>query len=182
MSPSAGGLFPYPAQASIQSATRHERKSTNFPQSPLPLKQSTNDTPTDVAVVTGLFLATYNIASAIGYTISGAIWSQVMPGELERRLAPVTGGNTTFATTVYGDPFTFATTYAIDSPERLAVIAAYSHVQRLLCITGICLTVPLIAFGLCTRNPRLGKEQSLPDAENFVGRKDGEAEVAREGL
>ena len=49
--------------------------------------------------------------------------------------------------------------------------------QRLLCITGICLSVPLIAFGLCTRNPKLGKEQSLETAEQYSVRSSGEEEV-----
>jgi hypothetical protein len=44
---------------------------------------------------------------------------------------------------------------------------AYQQTQRLFCITGICLSIPLIAFGLCTRNPKLGKEQSLANAEKF---------------
>jgi SIT family siderophore-iron:H+ symporter-like MFS transporter len=44
-------------------------------------------------------------------------------------------------------------------------VLAYKHAQRLLCITGICLTVPLIAFALCIRNPRLSKEQTLKEAE-----------------
>jgi SIT family siderophore-iron:H+ symporter-like MFS transporter len=38
-------------------------------------------------------------------------------------------------------------------------------VQRLLCIAGICLAVLLVAFSLVIRDPKLGKEQSLEDAE-----------------
>ncbi|PYH30566.1 putative siderochrome-iron transporter Sit1 [Aspergillus neoniger CBS 115656] len=114
----AGGLFPYPAQASIQAATKHER------------------------------------------SISGAVWTQVLPGELNSRL-----GNTTMAAQAYKDPFTFSTTYPIGTSDRDAVVAAYKHAQRLLCITGICLTVPLVAFSLCTRNLVLTKEQSFAHAE-----------------
>lgn len=67
----------------------------------------------------------------------------------------------------YNDPFTFVATYQVGTPERTAVIASYQETQRLLCITGICLSVPLIVFGMLTRNPKLGKEQSLRDAEKF---------------
>ncbi|PWY85571.1 MFS general substrate transporter [Aspergillus eucalypticola CBS 122712] len=134
----AGGLFPYPAQASIQAATKHEH----------------------LAVVTGLFLACYNIGTAIGGSISGAVWTQVLPGELNSRLS-----NATMAAQAYKDPFTFSATYPIGTPERDAVVAAYKHTQRLLCITGICLTVPLVAFSLCTRNLVLTKEQSFAHAE-----------------
>lgn len=114
----------------------------------------------DLAVVTGLFLACYNIGTAVGGSISGAVWTQILPGELNSRL-----GNATLATQAYKDPFTFSATYPIGTPDRDAVVAAYKHTQRLLCITGICLTVPLVAFSLCTRNLVLTKEQSFANAE-----------------
>ncbi|KAK8194826.1 major facilitator superfamily domain-containing protein [Phyllosticta capitalensis] len=135
----AGGLFPYPAQASIQAATRHEH----------------------VAIVTGLFLGMYNIGSALGACISGAIWSQVLPAELERQLGAAD------ATTVYGDPLSWAAKYPPGTPQRDSTIAAYRHVQRYLCIAGISLSTLLIFFGLVMRNPKLTNEQSLPDAEQF---------------
>lgn len=134
----AGGMFPYPTQASIQAATKHEH----------------------VAIVTGIYLAVYNVGSALGNTVSGAMWQQIIPGELLRQT-----GDPTLAATVYADPFTFASTYPMGTLEREAVVAAYRHVQRLLCIAGICLSVLLIGFSLALRNPKLGKEQSLEDAE-----------------
>jgi SIT family siderophore-iron:H+ symporter-like MFS transporter len=143
----AGGMFPYPAQASIQAATKHEH----------------------VASVTGIFLATYNIGSALGNTVSGALWQQVIPNELLRQT-----GSAELAAAVYADPFTFAAEYPVGTPEREAVIVAYRHVQRLLCIAGICLSVLLIGFSLVIRNPELGKEQSLEDAEEKGGRVGGE--------
>ncbi|KAJ4982667.1 major facilitator superfamily transporter [Stagonosporopsis vannaccii] len=135
----AGGMFPYPAQASIQAATKHEH----------------------VAIVTGIYLATYNIGSAFGNTVSGAMWQHIIPDELMRQT-----GNSSLAAAVYADPFSFVAEYPVGTPEREAVIIAYRHVQRLLCIAGICLSVLLIGFSLVIRNPELGKEQSLENAEN----------------
>ena len=137
----AGGLFPYPALASIQAATQHEH----------------------LAVITGLFLACYNVGSALGNTVSGAIWTQVLPSQLEKSLNGF--GNSTLASATYGDPFTAAAEYPVGTDVRTGIIKAYQHTQRLLCITGLCLCVPLIVFSLCLRDPRLGKEQSRPDAE-----------------
>ncbi|KAK2847629.1 ferrioxamine B transporter [Arthroderma sp. PD_2] len=134
----AGGMFPYPAQTSLQAATKHEH----------------------VAVITGLFLASYNIGSALGNTISGAIWNQVLPQALMARL-----DNDTLATSIYGDPFTFATANPIGTPDRDNAVDAYKHVQRLLCIAGISLSVLLISFSLVLRDPVLGKEQSLGFAD-----------------
>lgn len=135
----AGGMFPYPAQASLQAALKHE----------------------NLAVMTGLYLATYNVGSAFGNAVSGAIWTQTLPGQLEQRLAPF--GNATLATWAYGDPFAFSLRYPVGTPERQAVIDSYKFAQRLLTITGICLCVPLIAFAAVLRNPKLNDEQTLAD-------------------
>ncbi|KAJ5096897.1 hypothetical protein N7456_007618 [Penicillium angulare] len=135
----AGGMFSYPAQASIQAVSKHEY----------------------LAVVTGIYLASYNIGSALGNTISGAIWTQVLPSELTKRL-----GNETLAAQVYAEPLAFAAVTPVGTADRDNVILAYQETQRLLCITGLCLTIPLIAFALCIRNPKLTKEQSLAKAED----------------
>lgn len=88
------------------------------------------------------------------------MWQQIIPNELTQQT-----GNSSLAASVYVDPFTFAMTYPVGTLERDAVIQAYRHVQRLLCITGIYLSVLLIGFSLVIRNPKLGKEQSLEHAE-----------------
>jgi MFS transporter, SIT family, siderophore-iron:H+ symporter len=135
----AGGMFPYPAQASLQSALKHEH----------------------LAVMTGLFLATYNVGSAFGGAISGAIWTQVLPGELTTRMA--TFGNDTYAASAYANPFMFAAQFPVGTPERQALIDSYKHAQRLLVITGICLCVPLIGFAMALRNPKLNDQQTLAE-------------------
>lgn len=149
----AGGMFPYPAQASIQAATQHEH----------------------LAVITGLYLATYNVGSAFGNTVSGAIWTQVLPRKLNVELARF--GNSTLAATAYGNPFGVVAEYPVGTEVRTGIIRAYQGTQRLLCITGICLCVPLIFFALCLRDPRLTGEQSRGDAEGG-----GEGEVNRSEL
>ncbi|KAM5451539.1 ferrioxamine B transporter [Microsporum audouinii] len=142
----AGGMFPYPAQTSIQAATKHEH----------------------VAAITGLFLASYNIGSALGNTISGSIWNQVLPQALMDRIS-----NQTLAAEIYKDPFPFATANPIGTPDRDHAVDAYKHVQRLLCITAICLSVLLIAFSLVLRDPVLGQEQSLGFAEKDTSDEEG---------
>jgi SIT family siderophore-iron:H+ symporter-like MFS transporter len=87
-----------------------------------------------------------------------------LPAKLNAQLAAVTT-NGSVAITAYGDPFTFVAEYPVGTPERTVVIDAYRSTQRLLCVCGICLCAVLVAFAMVLRNPRLGKEQSLPDAE-----------------
>ncbi|CAK7204314.1 ferrioxamine B transporter [Sporothrix eucalyptigena] len=132
----AGGMFPYPAQASIQSSLKHE----------------------NLAVMTGLYLATYNIGSALGNTVSGALWTQVLPSTLESNLNSI---NSTLAAAVYANPLALAVEYPVGTVERTAIIESYKHVQRLLTITGIALCVPLIGLAIALRNPKLNDQQTL---------------------
>jgi SIT family siderophore-iron:H+ symporter-like MFS transporter len=132
----AAGLFSYPTLISLQVNLKHE----------------------NLAVMIGLYLATYNIGSAFGNTLSSAIWTNTLPNALRKSLA---GINETLADSVYGDPFTAAAAYPIGTPERDAIIDSYRHSQRLLTITGICLCLPLIVFAAFLRNPKLNNEQTL---------------------
>lgn len=142
----AGGLFPYPVQALIQASVQHERTAT----------------------VTALYLASYSIGSALGNTIAGGIWINTLPDHLLSRLEEAGVANAAeIASSVYADPETFIESAegAIGTPAREAVMAAYGEVQRYLTITGLCISVLLVVASLCLRNPRLGDQQSLQDAE-----------------
>lgn len=133
------GFFSYPAIASVQARTKHQ----------------------NVAVVTGLYLALFNLGSAVGNVISGSIWNQRMPAELNARIA-----NQTLAAEVYASPYTAIIGYPVGTPEREGMTEAYRAVQRILAITGICICLPLIAFALSLRDTRLTNEQSRSDAED----------------
>jgi SIT family siderophore-iron:H+ symporter-like MFS transporter len=137
----AGGMFPYPAQASLQAYVTHER----------------------LAVMTGLYLALYQVGSAMGNAVSGAIWTQVLPIRLASSFSSF--GNETLAVYTYSQPLSAILDFPVGSDERTAMIDAYKHVQRLLTITGICLCIPLIAFSLCLRNPKLTDQQNLVEDE-----------------
>jgi SIT family siderophore-iron:H+ symporter-like MFS transporter len=137
----AGGMFPYPAQASLQAYVTHER----------------------LAVMTGLYLALYQVGSAFGNAVSGAIWTQVLPVRLAQSFSGF--GNDTLAVYTYSQPLFAILDFPVGTPERDAMIDAYKHVQRLLTITGICLCIPLIAFSLCLRNPKLTDQQNLVENE-----------------
>ncbi|KAG6198536.1 hypothetical protein E4U10_006649 [Claviceps purpurea] len=149
----AGGLVPYTAQASLQVNLKHEH----------------------LAVLTGIFLATYNIGSALGNTVSGAIWSQVLPGKLNSLLNPL---NSTLGTTMYMNPLSTYTLYSMGTPERTAMVQSYQSVQKLLTITGICLCVPLILFAILLRNPRLDDRQTLAKDLDSETETKSEADVA----
>lgn len=137
------GFFTYPTQVVLQVYTKHEH----------------------LAVMTASYLCMYQIGSALGNSVSGAIWTQVLPGELSKRLA---GVNETLAVSSYGDPFTAIIEWPIGTPERSGVIAGYQHVQRLLTIAGLCISTLLIAFSLCLRNPKLNDRQTLVEDDDHI--------------
>ncbi|RYP72749.1 hypothetical protein DL769_004365 [Monosporascus sp. CRB-8-3] len=133
-----GGLFAYPVQAMVQAAVPHEH----------------------MATMTALYLAFYQIGSALGNAISTAIWTQALPGELARQL-----GDAALAADAYSQPLTFIVTYVAGTPERAAMVAAYSHVQRYLAITGLCLSVITFVASMFLRNFRVDGRQSLSEDE-----------------
>jgi SIT family siderophore-iron:H+ symporter-like MFS transporter len=141
----AGGLFAYPTQASIQaSAVSREH----------------------VAILTGLYLSFYNVGSALGTCLSGAIWTQTLLGTLEDNLRAHSQPNATgLAEDIYNSPFSVIAHYPVGTEVRVAVIDSYQYVQRLLCIAGICLCVPMIAFALALRNPTLSEHQVQTEGE-----------------
>lgn len=134
------GFFTYTTQLSIQTCTNHEY----------------------MAVVLSLYLASYSIGSALGTAVSGAVWTQLMPSTIFRKLAAL-GADTSLATSAYGDPFTFALLYVWGSPERRAVAMAYADIQKKMCIVGLCLCVVLIVMAFCLRDHRLASVQSLDE-------------------
>lgn len=134
-----GRIFFYAAQATLQVGLKHEH----------------------LAAVTGVSLAVHYIGSALGATLSGAIWTQLLPAHLEMELAPI---NSTLAATAFASPLTaIAPVYPLGTPERTAVIEAYRYIQRILTITAICLSVPLVLLALILPNPELNDAQNLVD-------------------
>lgn len=139
------GFFTYVTQLSIQTCTNHEY----------------------MAVVLSLYLACYNIGSAIGYSISGAMWSQLMYKAIVKHMTAL-DVDTSLAVTAYGSPYTFIITYVWGTPERIAVVLAYADVQRKLCLAGLVLCVPLLFIVLFLRDHRLVSVQSLDEQHSHT--------------
>ncbi|CAK7234108.1 ferrioxamine B transporter [Sporothrix curviconia] len=139
-----GGVLFYAAQAALQVQIKHEH----------------------LAAVTGVSLAFHYIGSALGATLAGALWTQLLPSRLEANLASI---NSTLPAIAYANPLVdIVPVYALGTPERTGVIVAYQSIQRILCITGIALSVPIVLLALVLPNPK------LTDAQNLI---DGDAEL-----
>lgn len=133
------GFFTYTTQASIQASTKLHQ---------------------DMAVITSLYFATYNIGSAVGSAVSGAIWTNILPKEIEKRVT-----NSTLSIEAYAAPLTFILTYTWETPERQAVVVAYKYVQKILCTVGLCFCVPLLFAAFCLRNHKLESVVALGDLD-----------------
>ena len=73
-----------------------------------------------------------NIGIVIGQAISGGIWTNYLPGELRRRLAPdLKSKAPTFVDSIYA-----VLAHPVGSPAREAIDASYSTIQLLLTISG----------------------------------------------
>jgi SIT family siderophore-iron:H+ symporter-like MFS transporter len=113
-----------------------------------------------------LYLATFNIGSAFGNAVSGAIWTQKLIPALLKHLPPPYNNEAT-AKSIFATPFDYATKYPVGTPIRDAIILSYKEAQQTLTGTGLGLCVLLILFSLCIRNHKMGNEQSLPEAESY---------------
>ncbi|OWB66665.1 hypothetical protein B5S30_g2008 [[Candida] boidinii] len=132
------GFFTYPVQASIQTVVDHEL----------------------MATVLSLYLATYNVGSALGGSVSGAVWTNLLPKEIYKQM-----NNDTLAELAYLSPLTFIVDYPWETPERQQLVHAYRYIQRYLIIIGICLCVPLLAAAFLLKNPTLESRQNLVDED-----------------
>ena len=112
-----------------------------------------------MAVISSALYTTYRIGYAVGSSVAGAIWSQMLYSRLVKYL-----GDSTLATSVYTDPYTFIAQYVWGTPERAAV-KAYGEVQRVLMSVCIAFVAPMIVSALFMRDHKLTNEQSLEDVE-----------------
>lgn len=131
-------MFTYPIAVSMQSATTHEH----------------------MATVTALSYVLYRVGTAVGNSVSGAIWTQLLPDRLERNL-----GNATMAAEVFADPYVFCNNYPYGTPERSAVVSAYIYIQKLETLVALVFCVLLVGFSLFLRDPKLTDKVAYEEAE-----------------
>ncbi|KAI9302418.1 MFS transporter [Cunninghamella echinulata] len=136
------GFIPYPVQAHIQTETKHE----------------------NVAIITAVYLTMRHVGSSVGNAIAGAIWTNTLPQKLVENYASFNNA-TNLVKDSYKAPLTFIKLYPMGTPERMALINAYESTQKILTITGCCMTIPLVIAAFTLSNPILGDTQSLPNAE-----------------
>ncbi|KAH7116131.1 major facilitator superfamily domain-containing protein [Dendryphion nanum] len=109
----------------------------------MPIMVMASVTHQEVAVVLALHSLFASIGSGVGVAISGALWTNLLPGKLAHYLPAELQSE---AATIYGD-ITVQLGYEWGSPAREAIVQAYGEVQRLMVIAGAAF-VPVIAISI----------------------------------
>ncbi|KAL5365589.1 major facilitator superfamily domain-containing protein [Aspergillus floccosus] len=103
-----------------------------------------------VMAVWGLF---GSVGAAVGNAIAGAMWTNILPGQLYQRLPDVSKNQTA---AIYGD-MVLQMSFADGTPERDAIVGAYADVQRKMVIAGACMIPLCLACVVMWRNINVKK-------------------------
>jgi len=109
----------------------------------------------NVAVSLALLSMITSLGGSIGMAISGAIWTQTLPGKIEHYL-PADMKNET--ANIYASLVT-QLSYEWDSPVRQAIVSAYGDTQKLMVITGLVTLLPCIIWILMIKNFKLSEHK-----------------------
>jgi SIT family siderophore-iron:H+ symporter-like MFS transporter len=136
--------------------------------------------------------SSYSLGSSLGNAASGALWTQVLPRKLEASLGDATLAASVYNdpfTFIAANPMGTAPRKAVvvayrayaftvplfpsfssknrprltPSPPPFWTSVLVEQTQRLLCITGICLAVPLVLCAVLVRDVRMGDGQNIAE-------------------
>lgn len=124
-----GGMTNVPAQLGIQASSLHQ----------------------EVGAATALFLTIVSIGGAIGSAISGAVWSYNIQHKLMEYLPENAKGD---VKEIVGSAV-FAQTFAMGTPERIAIIKAYDETMKILLIIAVFVCLPMLPMALLMKNFKL---------------------------
>ncbi len=124
-------------------------------------------------LVTSCWAVGSQAGSGIAAAISGAIWTNMLPGKLLEGLKNAGVADAAkIAKEVYGSPLSFVKKYKPYSVEREAVVNAYRDVWRLLCIPAVVIMGVAFLLTLLMDNVKLDERHSLRDAKEMEAESD----------
>ncbi|KAH8885995.1 siderophore iron transporter mirB [Thozetella sp. PMI_491] len=117
----AGGVFSMCAQIAVMTTVSHQ----------------------EVAIALAMYGLFGSIGAAVGQTIAGALWTNILPAKIYEHLPE---GSKNLTANIYGS-LTVQLSYPMGSPIRDAIIKAYADVQRWMVISGA-VFIPLLVVCL----------------------------------
>lgn len=109
----------------------------------------------DVAVALAVLALVTAVGGAIGQSISGAIWTNTLPGLLRSYLPEELKAN---STTIYGD-LSIQLSYDWGSPAREAIVRAYGETQKYMLIASLASAAGSLVWVSILKNERLSDKQ-----------------------
>ncbi|PBL02673.1 MFS general substrate transporter [Armillaria gallica] len=119
----------------------------------------------DVATVTAMVLLLTEIGGAIGNSVAGAIWTNLMPGKLLKYLPNISQDE---RDALYSS-ITTVTTYARGTEIREGAISAYGDVMKIMLIVATVMSVIPLIISLFMPDWHLGDKQNAVDEEDLAG-------------
>ncbi|KAG2222481.1 hypothetical protein INT45_013394 [Circinella minor] len=98
----------------------------------------------DLSMVTALFQALGTIGGAVGSTISGAVWNNILPGQLVEHVPGEFDVKKAAGSYLY--------VFTLPEDQYQGAIIAYGNSQKILSIIAVCLTVLSFVFTLPMRS------------------------------
>jgi MFS family permease len=126
-----GGMLSVPAQLGVQASVPRRH----------------------VAAATAAFMTLVEIGGAVGAAVSGVVWAGLVPAKLAEYLPEAARGD---ASAIYAS-VVVAGSYALESPERIAIQRSYSETMRVLLVIAICMCVPLVLLSLSMADYKLDR-------------------------
>ncbi|PQK12363.1 hypothetical protein BB8028_0003g09800 [Beauveria bassiana] len=120
----------------------------------------------DVANVTMLYETARAIGGAIGNAIAGSIWTRLLLTKLKAHLPRVTESSAIGIR----DSLTVATSFAMGSPERVAINQSYTEVMRILLIASIAFLALSFLTSLAIENVNLKAIDEDSAQRGVIGR------------
>ncbi|KIK94500.1 hypothetical protein PAXRUDRAFT_33484 [Paxillus rubicundulus Ve08.2h10] len=120
----------------------------------------------DVAIIIAIVLLLTEIGGAVGNACAGAIWSNTMPGNLEKYLPWLTDEE---RAELYGS-ITSVTSSPRGDPVREGVIQAYDDTMKIMVLCAVIFSVVPVLLALGMPNWYLGDKQNAVDAADLTGR------------
>ncbi|KAL0570723.1 hypothetical protein V5O48_011242, partial [Marasmius crinis-equi] len=120
----------------------------------------------DVGMVTAIVLLFAEIGNAVGNAISGAIWTNEMPGRLAVHLPNL---NETERAQIFSSISLIRDMYPQGSPTREGIILAYGDVMKTLLIAATCIAIIPLLLSFALPEWRLGDSQNAVDFVDLAG-------------
>ncbi|KAK7689671.1 hypothetical protein QCA50_007466 [Cerrena zonata] len=130
----------------------------------------------DVAMITAVVLLWTEIGGGVGGALAGAIWTNTMPGKLDKYLSflPKEQRDALFGS------ITDVVAYPRGDPIREGVISAYDDTMKIMIIAATALSVIPIFLALLMPNWYLGDKQNAVDDADLTGETVNDEERRRE--